>query len=256
MPPYNMYLGSHLEPVLVPGVGNNTNTTNPFEYYQRLSITRPDSVFDSSNELEHIAIDIDIPSRLYRVLHLNATDTENEYLAHGYKNSLGPLSTFHPLSSILISNGTFTPVTARNKNMLIPELSIGIANMHGFITDNEQRPFAKIFQNLSPYWRTETLGASPTLLPVEMEKFTRTLNEPWDSKKQVNKDHEIIMRTASFGLGRKRLDMCVKEDMYLREGKEVSVGVFEELWVPFAIMASYRERMFELSGYDSKSQIA
>jgi hypothetical protein len=121
--------------------------------------------------------------------------------------------------------------------------------MYSFIHGGEEeKPFIKVFQNLSPYWRTEKPGSSPTLLPAEMKTFSQTLNEPWDSQKRLNKDHQIIMRTASFGHGKQRLDMCVKEGMDLREGKEVSIGVFEEFWVPFAIMAAYRERMYEKSG--------
>jgi hypothetical protein len=247
IPAYDMYLGSHLKPVLKPvlgpGVKNNAKAINHFEFYQRLSISRtiPTSPDD---EFQHLAIDVDIPNNLYRILKLNTSDTENEYLAYNYKDSATELPTFHPVSEALISVGSFTAVSATQKHMFIPELNIGIANMHQFIHDYDQEPFVKIYQNLSPYWRTSIAGGPPTLLPAEQDSFRKTLNEPWDSKNPVPLDHQLIMRTASFGHGRQRLDMCVQED----GGEEgVSVGVYEDLWVPFAIMATFKQRMYEQS---------
>jgi hypothetical protein len=243
-----MYLASHLNPVLVPGTGNNTNTTNPFEYYQRLSIDRP-SPPPLSRDYEHIAIDIDIPSRLYRILHLNASNAENEYMALGHKSSLTSLLTFHPLEESIVSNGTFSKVTKEDKHMLIPELNIGIANMYSFIYDSiEQKSFIKIYQNQSPYWRSSAPGAPTSLFPTDISLFNKTLNEPWDSKKRPPVDHKVVMRTASFGHGRQRLDMCIKEDTDFKKGIEVSTGVSEKFWVPFAIMVAHRERMSEMEG--------
>ncbi len=62
----------------------------------------------------------------------------------------------------------------------------------------------------------------------------------------TNWEHEVVMRTASFGHGRRRLDVCVREDEEVREGELRSVGVYEDLWVPFAVLASYRQRMYEV----------
>ena len=67
-------------------------------------------------------------------------------------------------------------------------------------------------------------------------------------RKKLPVDHEIVMRTASFGHGRQRLDMCIKEDTDFKKDIEVSKGVSEEFWVPFAIMVAYRERMYEMEG--------
>jgi len=246
--PYDMYLASHLDPVLVPGIGNTTNTTNPFEYYQRLSINRP-SPPPLSRDYEHIAIDIDIPSRLYRILHLNGSNAENEYMALGFKSSLTSLPTFHPLKETIISNGSFSKLTKEDKHMLIPELNIGIANMYSFIYGSaEQKPFIKIYQNQSPYWHSFAPGARPLLFPMDISLFNKTLNEPWDSTKKLSIDHKLVMRTASFGHGRQRLDMCLKEDTDFKKDIEVSKGVSEEFWVPFAIMVAYRERMYEMEG--------
>ncbi len=241
-----MYLASHLDPVLVPGTGNTTNTTNPFEYYQRLSISRP-SPPPLSRDYEHIAIDIDIPSRLYRLLHLNASNAENEYMALGYKSSLTSLPTFHSLQEAIISNGSFSEVTEKDKHMLIPELNIGIANMYFFIYGGpEQKPFIKIYQNQSPYWCTSAPGAPTSLLPMDIIPFNKTLNEPWDSKKNMPKDHQLVMRTASFGLRRQGLGMCMKEDTEFKKGIKVSKGILEEFWVPFEIMVAHWERMWEI----------
>lgn len=133
--------------------------------------------------------------------------------------------------------------------MLVPELNIGIANMYQFVNDYYQEPFIKVYENLSPYWRMDAPGENPTPLLAETERFRTTLNEPWDSKKIISPDHEVIMRTASFGHGRQRLDMCVKEDEVEMDGKWVSEGVHEEVWVPFAIMAAYKQRNYEMSDY-------
>ncbi|PMD29127.1 hypothetical protein L207DRAFT_574416 [Hyaloscypha variabilis F] len=242
VPTYEMYLGSQLKPVLEPGVGNNTNAIHPFETFQRLSISRPSSSSPNS-ELEHIAIDIDIPHHLYRIMHLNTSDIENAYLATYYKHisSLTTLPTFHPISETLISNGTFTPVNATEKHMLIPELNIGISNMHDFISDYAQEPFVKIYQNLAPYSRSPPIASLS-----EKEAFHATLSEDWDSRKMPNWEHEVVMRTASFGHGRQRLDVCVREDEEVREGGLRSLGVYEDLWIPFAVLASYRQRMYEI----------
>ncbi|KAE9374986.1 hypothetical protein N431DRAFT_533975 [Stipitochalara longipes BDJ] len=257
VPTYDMYLGSHLKPVLEAGVGNNTNVMHPFEAYQRLSISRPVTSSPSTG-LEHIAIDVDIAHRLYRILHLNTSDIENQYLAsnYKYKSSLTSLPTFHPVSETLISNGTFTQVNATREYMLIPELNIGISNMHGFINDYDQEPFVKIYQNLAPLSLSSPASEYPPTPELAQKKaFKATLNQLWDSKKKVNQYQEVIMRTASFGHGRQRLDVCVKEDGDVRDGKEVSVGVYEDLWVPFAILASYKQRMYEIGEGSGKDRL-
>ncbi|KAH8786210.1 hypothetical protein BGZ57DRAFT_818243 [Hyaloscypha finlandica] len=249
IPSYDMYLGSHLKPILKQGAKSNANATHHFEFYQRLSISRPNPA-SPDDESQHLAIDVDIPNSLYRIMKLNKSDTVNEYLAYNYKDSATNLPTFHPVSEALISVGSFTAVSATQKHMFIPGLNIGIANMHQFIHDYDQEPFVKIYQNLSPYWRTSIAGGPPTLLPAEQDLFRKTLNEPWDSKNGVPLDHQLIMRTASFGHGRQRLDMCIQED---GGEKGVSVGVYKDMWVPFAIMASWKQRMYEQSLKEEES---
>jgi hypothetical protein len=245
-----MYLASWLEPVEVPGVGNNTIVPHPFEYYQRLSISRSDPT-NPNKEFEHIAIDVDIQHTLYRIVHLNRSDTMNEYRAYNFKSSLTDLPTFHPVNEALLSDGTFTAINATEKHMLISELNIGIANMHQFVNDYYHEPFVQVYENLSPYWRIDVPGEKPTWLPAETGRFRATLNEPWDSKKIISPDHEVIMRTASFGHGRQRLDVCVREDEEEMDGKWVSQGVHKKVWVPFAIMAAYKQRKYEMSGYSN-----
>jgi hypothetical protein len=251
IPDYTIYLAPHLQAVLVPDIGNTTNGPNRGEYYHRLSITRPDP--RSPTNLEHLAIDIDIPSHIWRILRLNATDSVNAYLATGYKSpsSLTHLPTFYPVSETLISNGTFTHTSKQEKHMYIPELNIGITNMHSYIHSCDIEPFIKIFQNLSPYWSTTSSTSTPSLLPADQAKFMAALDEPWDSKKKLDDDHEVVMRTASFGHGRQKLDICIREDGEMRSGEEVSVGVYEDLWVPFAILAAYRERGMETGSRDN-----
>jgi hypothetical protein len=223
---------------------NTTDQSSPFQYYQRLSIER--SVEETHPHLnipgdEYIAVDIDLQNQLYRVMHLNSTDVENEFLADGYKKSPSNLPTFEPLLEDLIATGTFSKPTSNYKHMHIPKLNIAIANMYDFVDSCEQEPFIRVYQNLDTYWDESE---------NETKRFAATLNKQWDTKTAAPQEHELIMRTASFGHGRQRLDMCILEEMGEDDGKLVSTGVYEHMFVPFAIIAASRRRAYET---DSRS---
>jgi hypothetical protein len=219
--------------------GNDTSSSRPFDYYQRLSVERDSWEAYLNRNIpgkEYFAIDVDIRHQVYRVMHLNTSDTENEFLAHGYKTIPLYLPTFHPLSEEIVSNGTFTKTNSTYKHMHIQPLNIAIANMYDFVNSCEQEPFIKVYQNMDSFW-----GESES----RDRKFQAILNEPWDTKKVMPEEYELVMRTASFGHGRQRLDMCIQEEFGEDDGKLVSAGVFEDMFVPFAIMAASRRRAYE-----------
>jgi hypothetical protein len=237
---YNMYLGSHLKPALKPATvpTNETRSYKPYEYYERLSIEREavDPSLPNITEKEILAIDVDLRYRIYRMALLDQRDVENEFIAHGYKSSISFVPFFQPLTGELINNGTFTKPNSTYKHMHIPNINIAVANMYDFIDDCEQEPFIKVYQNMN----SQVRGTSE-----HDEKFTATLNEPWDSKKALPMEHNLVMRTASFGHGRQRLDMCMQEELVRDSGRFFEAGVYEDMFVPFAIMAAYRKRAYE-----------
>jgi len=234
---YNMYLGSHLKPVIVPIV-NGTRLLKPYEYYERLSVERDILDFSPQNttEKEFFAIDVDLRYQIYRMIRLDQQDVENQFIAQGYKDSMTSVPSFQPHTGEIIDKGTFTKPNSTYKHMHIPDLNIAIANMYGFVNDCEQEPFVKVYQNMND----EVWGTSE-----HDEKFTATLNEPWDSKKSVPMEHNLVMRTASFGHGRQGLDMCMQEELIEDSGSFLEAGVYEDMFVPFAIMAAYRKRAYE-----------
>lgn len=94
---------------------------------------------------------------------------------------------------------------------------------------DEFEPFVRVFR------------IPPTATEEDMRKV---MDAKWTDKN----DDSVLMRTASFGHGRQRLDMCLREGI-------LGVGPFgadliEEtisanLLVPLAIMSSFRKRAYE-----------
>jgi hypothetical protein len=134
---------------------------------------------------------------------------------------------FKVFSESVENNGTFSKVSSTNNHMDIPELDFRIANMHQFIDSCDQEPFLRVY--------------STELKPEDEKK--KIGNKMWSNKY----DEDIIMRTASFGHGRQRLDMCVKEELgSLKSDGTPSAGYVEdELFVPFAIITAHRLRLYE-----------
>ena len=71
-------------------------------------------------------------------------------------------------------------------------------------------------------------------------------NLPWSS---LSGDR-VIMRGASFGHGRQRLDMCLREGPInpQTEGDTDKKAVADELMVPLAIISALRHRVWESNG--------
>ena len=201
---HTAYLAFHMVP--------RYHSVAPFQQYYRLSGLR-------SKNFQHMAIDIDLGRAAWRVLSLNNQDPVNAFLAGRYESEdeyNRNVPEFEPVSQNDIRNGTFSEVSPILKHMDVPELDLRIANMYDFINSYEQEPFLRVFR----MWNS-------------ISENTSIADTLWSSED----DEHIVMRTASFGHGRQRLDMCIKEE---------DDGTMEDdLYVPMAIIAAHRLRLWE-----------
>lgn len=133
------------------------------------------------------------------------------------------------LTESVIRTGTFDFNTTIPGYIYIPQLDFMIGSVIDFIRRCEYEPFIQVY----------TLEGLNTTEKQALGKMRR-------ASPSVDR---VIMRGASFGRGRKRLDMC------LREGPTTpleTVGnitdetkVADELMVPLAIIAALRYRVWE-----------
>src|SRR4051794_35030327 len=133
-------------------------------------------------------------NHLWTIERINGTNDANKWQAEGNANADGKsfpqLPEFQPLQKEMVNNGSFSWVSAQDMHMHIPELNLSIANMHSFIDDCQQEPFLRVFH---------THGKPDQEAQSSLDKW-------WSQK-----DDSVVMRTASFGHGRQRLTMCIKE---------------------------------------------
>lgn len=120
----------------------------------------------------------------------------------------------------------------------IPKLGFWMANMMDVISSPQYEPFLRVFNSSG---RTES------------EMFNLLMAKKWSPK---NNDG-MVMRTASFGHGRQRLDVCLRQGHVNSQsvfpdwpGEEPVLEVMEkqtslDLLVPFAILATYRAKQAE-----------
>ncbi|TAQ91398.1 hypothetical protein B7494_g352 [Chlorociboria aeruginascens] len=207
---HEFHLASRLRPVM--------HSSQPFQYYERFS--------GSSSQTQHIAVDVDIKKGHWRMLKLNGPDLENEWMADAFKSNK-TLPEFSDISEELIKTGIFTGISPDNPHMTIPELDLVISNMHPFLYGCGQQPFLRVF-NVAGKARDEGIKMASKL---------------WTNKY----DESIVMRTASFGHGSQRLDMCVKEGN-IRDGSgEQNVeGMHDDLLIPMALISAARKRVEEM----------
>ena len=202
-PDYKMYLASHFQP----SVGQYV----PFEYYYRLS--------GNMDPDRSIAIDVDLDAHVWRIIHLNDTDEANKWLGtepDGSSNtSTQTLPDLFPILEEITQSGTFSD----GPHGIIPELELAIQNLDSFVDSCFQEPFLRVFD--TTYDNPEDL-----------------MQKKWDNKK----DSKVLMRTASFGHGRQRLDMCMMERSFT---DNIDSTVEEGLFVPFAIISAMRLRAWE-----------
>lgn len=128
----------------------------------------------------------------------------------------------------LLKNGTFTGVDKNSTHMHIPELDMTIHDMYQFNTSHEHEPFTRVYN---------THGLDDNEISAMLEK--KWSREP---------DKREVMRTAAFGHGRGRLDMCIKEytgwvvDSVFPDPPEPRhvTGIDDRNLVPLAIMWAFR----------------
>ncbi|KAE8446968.1 hypothetical protein EG329_011450 [Mollisiaceae sp. DMI_Dod_QoI] len=212
---HNCYLASRLEP-------NILNHTTPFQYFYRLS--------GSTNRTKNIAIDVDLEHREWRMLRLNDTELVNQWLAYDFRHQKS-LPSFYTVKSEIIKSGIFTTASKNDTHIHIGGLGMSIQNMYFFLDHSNQEPFLRVY---------DTLG-------LKNDQVKSLLAKEWSSKS----DDRVVMRTASFGHGQQRLDMCMKErDAYIIDNSQIGEGIpksrrvtgFDDSsLVPFTIIAALRD---------------
>lgn len=209
-----LYLGAHFEPK--PG------SREPYQYYHRLS--------GLTNDGRNLAIDIDTDHRKWRQLHLSGPDTGNKWLAQ-LSNTAEPGRSRLPLltkvTQTLIRNGSFSYGDKPPQHIYIPELELMIGNAHEFARRCEYEPFIRVYN---------TQG-------LNQDEMRQLGDQPWSS----DSEDRVVMRSASFGHGRKRLDMCLREGPILPQIRAYTDknAVADELLVPFGIISALRLRVWE-----------
>jgi hypothetical protein len=219
-PPF--YLGAHFE--------TKSHNDTLFQYYYRFGGT--------TSHGHNLAVDVDTDGWAWRMLLLNGLDAANNWLS---QTSRGPsmlgksrLPHLPELTESLIRNGTFDFNTTIPGHIYIPQLDFMIGNIIDFIRRCEYEPFIRVY-NLE--------GLNTT----EKQALGRM---PWTSRS----GDRVLMRGASFGHGRKRLDMCLREGPITPQTVGENIAdkdkVADELMVPLAIIAALRYRVWESHGRD------
>lgn len=213
----------YLAPVLAPKFGSK----EPYQYFHRFS--------GSTTNTANFAIDVDIDNRVWRELHFNGTDGLTKWWASGRKQypSVHPIfDNITTIESATKLNGTFV---IRDGHLWMPDFDLIIQGLEDARKHAEIEPFIRVFDTQGlPHSRTEKL-LSP--------------NWNWNNRH----DPSIVMRTASFGHGRQRLDMCIKENFYYSSSREQQKldGVSDGSIMPLAVIAAFRMRMNEMYALNS-----
>lgn len=98
-----------------------------------------------------------------------------------------------------LHNGSFTELSELSPHLLLPELNLQIPNMFSFTRDCYLEPFLRVF-------RTDNLDQ------VALEKQAQ---QKWSP----NGADDMVLRTASFGRGKHRLEVCARRGRYAPEPK-------------------------------------
>jgi hypothetical protein len=205
------YLGEHFRPLAL--------SKEPFQHYYRLS--------GHMNNTGAVAVDVDFQNYQWRIMHLNQTDEANEWLGKSsvseWPKVVHHLPLLQPISEKRVRNGTYDNFIS--DHLQIPELGLGIQNMLKFLKRCDNEPFLRVFD---------------TSKSKNKEELLQLMRRDWHDKNQ----EDVVMRTASFGHGHQRLDMCMKETDE-SSGHLASSVMREELLVPFTIISALRLRAWE-----------
>ncbi|EMR85721.1 putative capsule polysaccharide biosynthesis protein [Botrytis cinerea BcDW1] len=213
----------YLAPIITPQFGSKV----PYQYFHRFS--------GSTANTPNYAIDVDIDHGVWRELHFNGTDELTKWWASGRKKypSVHPIfDNINTNESATKLNGTFV---TRNGHLWLPDFDLIIQGLEDSRNHAEIEPFIRVFDTQGlPHSRTEKL-----------------LSPKWNWNNR--RDPSILMRTASFGHGKQRLDMCVKENFYYSSSgaQQKLDGVSDGSIMPLAIIAAFRMRMDEMDALDA-----
>ncbi|CAD6441217.1 97db6718-4911-40bf-8f10-bb48f66e51f3 [Sclerotinia trifoliorum] len=204
----------YLAPVLAPEIDSNAT----YQYFHRFS--------GNTANMAHLTVDVDIDNGVWRWGSFDGPDERTKWWATSRKNDKQDLPIFDNITLTEHWNGT---IKKNNGHLWLPGYDVVIQGIERARKYCEVEPFIRVF---------DTAQSSHAYLEELLVK-------EWDWSPEY--DPNIIMRTASFGHGRQRLDMCIKEDFYLtEEGLEQELdGVSNPSIVPLAIVAAYRMRMSE-----------
>ncbi|APA15405.1 hypothetical protein SS1G_09072 [Sclerotinia sclerotiorum 1980 UF-70] len=210
----------YLAPVIAPEIDSNAT----YQYFHRFS-------GDTAN-MAHFTVDVDVDNGVWRWGTFDGPDERTKWWAANRKDDEKVLPIFENITLTEYWNGI---IEEGNGHLWLPDYDIVIQGIELARKHRQIEPFIRVF---------DTVHTSEAYL----EKL---LAEEWNWSPEYNRN--IVMRTASFGHGRQRLDMCIKEDFYLtEEGLEQEFdGVSNPSIVPLAIVAAYRMRMSEKYMLDS-----
>ncbi|RAL60892.1 hypothetical protein DID88_010217 [Monilinia fructigena] len=169
-------------------------------------------------------------------MELDGPDERTKWAAVGRKRDNAALPAFENVNQTVIYNGTIEQL---GPHLWIPDFMMLIQGIDDARQHCEIEPFIRVF---------DVQGA-----PIE---YYESLIQPkW--KWSPEWDEYLMMRTASFGFGRQRLDMCVRENNFrtFEFEEDKYKGVSDISFVPLAIIASYRMRFSELGRLDCSKNI-
>ncbi|KAM3082204.1 hypothetical protein ACMFMG_004653 [Clarireedia jacksonii] len=210
---------------LAPTFEPKIESDDAYQYFYRFT--------GNTNSAGHIAVDVDYDNGVWRMLKLSDEDKESKWAAVGHltESLIGSMPRFQEISTTSMLNGTMV-FTSDGSHLIIPEMSFGVANLGASFDHRELEPFIRVF-NIANWSDDEAI---------------KRMSEPWTNKF----DRDVVMRTASFGHGMQRTDMCIREGSFPGEWTQnVESGVSDYLMVPFAVIAATRLRLAETGSSDA-----
>jgi hypothetical protein len=210
---------------LAPTFEPKVDSDDAYQYYYRFT--------GNTTNGGYLAVDVDYDNSVWRMLQLNGRDGAATWAAvgHSTESLIGSMPRFPKVDTTPMLNGTII-FTDDKSHLIIPEMSFGVANLGLSFDHQEVEPFIRVF-NIANWSEDEAI---------------ERMSEPWSNKF----DRDVVMRTASFGHGRQRTDMCIREGPFPGEWTQnVDSGVSDYLIVPFAVIAATRVRLAETGSSDA-----
>jgi len=157
------------------------------------------------------AIDFDLAHHLYRT----ASMTDGPWSSY---NSL-------PKDAYFRTSGSWNLSAPNSPHIVFPELNLMAPNLDRFTRSEWYQPFMLFFN---------TIG-------MDDKQIEAQAAEEWSSLSKPN----VVMRTASFGMGKHGLEVCARRYQYPVKvsggsGVRVMDGLGENIMVPLGLMAVLR----------------